>query len=653
MSVPSTLQGTHEGCGGAVRFRIDSQRDALLAGRLVLLEGACGACGAELTTRWSLPQELRDDVTLQMAAGGESLRHRPEPMLPSSREWKPRSLSLASEPPSDLRGEPSRFVASRPSLRDVATRDPWRLAAEAEASPTPRRLEPLEPPRGLVADRRATEPLPTSRPLRLDPEASAPTETRPERRRVERPSLSQRPVRDRETGDPELQEYLSRLDTKVRSTLSNLDRITDSLPSAFDVLREETAFRSPNLFRRTVDRSQEPATEPAPAHEPARVQAPEVSPFVEHVEQPTATHEPLPVAPSLAPTELPPLAPAAAGAQAPTAPAATTVDPAIGIASTDADVFPPAPQELVTPDAVPAAQAVVQAVPAPAPEPAPVQAHAPQPTAVAPAATSADIWDAPHDPTQVPEHAIQVEQVAAPAAGASFADAYGQAAEDVAAMVSAPTQPQVVQTPEQLHVDPSVAFDPDRGFDWGPDDDAAAVPSRGRSLRARIGSRTRVKSASMPSIGQAPKELVFERAGGSTATAPRRRFGIVTVTAIAFLLVTAALAGMKIVTTDDVPAGRAQDASANADDPKLTKIPKPLDVEPAASSGDATTVADSTSSSDTAAQALPETAEPSATHGVTVAGDEALAAAVAATNALDPASTQVPDTDADTTGETP
>jgi hypothetical protein len=80
VSVPTTLQGTHDGCGGTVVFRPGDHRAALLAGETVVLRSNCRTCGATLSTEWQLPQA----EALPMAAGAE--------------EWQPMSRPTPASP---------------------------------------------------------------------------------------------------------------------------------------------------------------------------------------------------------------------------------------------------------------------------------------------------------------------------------------------------------------------------------------------------------------------------------------------------------------------------------------------------------------------------------------------------------------------------
>ncbi|MCW2949137.1 MAG: hypothetical protein JWN41_150 [Thermoleophilia bacterium] len=61
VSVPTTLQGVHDGCGGVVVFRPAEHRDALLVGDTVELSATCQTCSNSLTMAWALPHagELR------------------------------------------------------------------------------------------------------------------------------------------------------------------------------------------------------------------------------------------------------------------------------------------------------------------------------------------------------------------------------------------------------------------------------------------------------------------------------------------------------------------------------------------------------------------------------------------------------------------
>lgn len=91
MAVPTTLQGTHEACGGTVVFRPGSQRAQLLAGHTVQLQAACRGCGETLTTEWALPVHGSDDGSAD-----------PSPSRPSMPERGWSGAAPSPEPVADL-----------------------------------------------------------------------------------------------------------------------------------------------------------------------------------------------------------------------------------------------------------------------------------------------------------------------------------------------------------------------------------------------------------------------------------------------------------------------------------------------------------------------------------------------------------------------
>ena len=95
MSVPTTLQGTHDGCGGTVVFRPATHRRELLAGGTVTLQAVCRSCGATLTTAWRLPESMvraESDARAQRAARSELL-----PLAAGAEEWHGAFASTANQ----------------------------------------------------------------------------------------------------------------------------------------------------------------------------------------------------------------------------------------------------------------------------------------------------------------------------------------------------------------------------------------------------------------------------------------------------------------------------------------------------------------------------------------------------------------------------
>lgn len=108
MSVPTTLQGTHDGCGELVVFRPATHRRELLAGAAVVLRAACRGCGATLATEYVLPgagspalapeansaAEVRERDALPVAAGAEAWEH--------AIQGGPRELRSSERPAAEL-----------------------------------------------------------------------------------------------------------------------------------------------------------------------------------------------------------------------------------------------------------------------------------------------------------------------------------------------------------------------------------------------------------------------------------------------------------------------------------------------------------------------------------------------------------------------
>ncbi|MCB0877964.1 MAG: hypothetical protein KDC46_03165, partial [Thermoleophilia bacterium] len=80
MSVPTTLKGTHDGCGGAVVFRPATFRNELLNGETVVLSAACSACGATLSTKWKLPEAALEAHRERLAAAARTRATHAMPM---------------------------------------------------------------------------------------------------------------------------------------------------------------------------------------------------------------------------------------------------------------------------------------------------------------------------------------------------------------------------------------------------------------------------------------------------------------------------------------------------------------------------------------------------------------------------------------------
>jgi hypothetical protein len=85
VSVPTTLQGTHDGCGGTVIFRPVDHRAQLLAGETVVLSALCETCGATLNTSWRLP-------------GAATAPPPPERPVANLGDWQLHSGSLSGDP---------------------------------------------------------------------------------------------------------------------------------------------------------------------------------------------------------------------------------------------------------------------------------------------------------------------------------------------------------------------------------------------------------------------------------------------------------------------------------------------------------------------------------------------------------------------------
>jgi len=163
VAVPTTLQGTHDGCGGSVVFRPAIQRRELLEGRAVVLSAACTTCGATLSTEWAMPNaaELAREharATLEVAYIEDDVHELPLPAdvgsnVPQLGAWRmrdeaPATQRTAFEPqvaqsslPETQSMDPAlvqhvsdfsaRIEAARNNLRRMSTELPAALALES------------------------------------------------------------------------------------------------------------------------------------------------------------------------------------------------------------------------------------------------------------------------------------------------------------------------------------------------------------------------------------------------------------------------------------------------------------------------------------------------------------------------------------------
>jgi hypothetical protein len=200
--------------------------------------------------------------------------------------------------------------------------------------------------------------------------------------------------------------------------------------------------------------------------------------------------------------------------------------------------------------------------------------------------------------------------------------------------------------PEQ--VDVGAAFEPDRGFDWGPEQDSGAMPKRRRFKRR--GGRGGAVAAAVADPTAGP-ELIYEPSPDADLdpARPRVMVGRGSLIAIVVLAAVCGLTAFKVLTTDTASLDTGTE-SAPVDAPLA--VPPSDGVAPPA---DPVAVPDATSKPATPKKqgAKP----PAAVPGNAVADDgglETLADAVAeagtapAAAASDTGSAQVPASDADT-----
>lgn len=491
MSVPTTLQGTHDGCGGKVTFRPATRRRQLLAGERVALSAACASCGEMLHAEWQLPSAVLDEArvaefaehALPAAAGAEDQEH------------------AASAP------------APR-AARPAANLGDWRMRV------------------------RTDQPSATA-------DASA---------------AGSRAV------DPAMRAYLDRFSSRVEHAREHLRQASDGLPAAFG--QGGGGFRTPNFDRDAAlaptRLSSTPAalrpSAPAAPIEPAAVGTPAPAVAIEsaveraiasptfHDDSAAQLDVPTPVAPM--PEAFRP-EPAAAPAPAPVVePVLVEPDP-VGapalatLAPTDADVFPPAPAEPFGSTPAPTA---------PAPEHADV---APLSLAGSPTDAAAGVWSnlpvTPAMPAPVVEPVSPALDGPVPPAPSFFAaldDALEAGPPAGATLVEAAAavgshEPHVEAAgaaPAEAEPDASVAFEPDRGFDWGPAD-SPALPRR-----RRLG-RHRTPAAAEAVAGP---EVVFEPAPDPdlAPARPRVKLGFAQLAIVLALAVVCGIAAFKVVSTE-------------------------------------------------------------------------------------------------------
>lgn len=591
MSVPTTLQGTHDGCGGKVTFRPATHRRELLAGQSVVLSAACTTCGATLETRWQLPVAVIDAHRARTARPAEEAM----PMAAGAEGWSQPAVA-------DARGHAAPAAEAAPVERPVASLGDWRL-----------RARPEQPAAGGSRD----DAGPADEPSRHV--------------------------------DPAMQAYLDRFSSRVEHAREHLRRASSGLPAAFD--EGGGGFRTPNLERRpslaptrlsATPAALRPAASAAPLAAPA-AEIPSgaaVASAVDHAiaspsfhdddampllapravasdpvavppqpldvaaESATVAPEPAAVAPeagasvaeqtdsapvSPAPVVEPAAPPVAAVAvAAPAAPAAP-----IDLAPTDVDVFPAEPAAPLGAPPTPATgTAPLGPPPAPATGPAPDAPAPAMPVLAAMAQPASDavanVWEnlpvSAAVASAAPAAAATPAPVAAPAAdaaamhaaptfGAAFDDAVDagppagspvaagapampEPAGHAAAIEAEPLQPAPAPAAAAMDVDASVAFEADRGFDWGPDADSPALPRRRRLARRRE------RPQADPAAG--PQVLFEPMADPDLAEArPRVRVGFIHLALVLMLAVVCGVAAFKVFSTEPAttePVGTVEPA---------------------------------------------------------------------------------------------
>ena len=511
MSIPTTLTGQHEECGGEVIFRPVSYRRELLAGERVRLTAICRKCGSPVSLNYALadaPEQhsgggspAPDVAALGRQRSTERARH-------ESVEWElPRAAGAEHDFPSapQARYRSSDAVLDRDDTHEGSVTD---MASWQRDQGSRQGAQHWHEPEDEA------------------PELSATTD-------------------EREPGDGEAA-YLEHFAQRFEAAREAVRRVRDELP---DVLSDEQRWARPSFAPRepmrapdfgvlSYENPQQPEVLAQPQPEPQIQPEPQVQPQPETLAQPQpepqmqpepeshlvaeppaieeaqalpelpaevpavpdaplvftsppfAPHDQAPV-PAPQPVEVAPVAPVAMAPEAPVYPEAPTV-PAF-------DGVPQAPQPEIPAGAPVPPGVAVAAVQVPTPEPA--QPVSFEDTFAQSAAQIGLVESAQHAqgfPTAAPMPA-QVFEPAAPVA------VQPQMAAPVQPQMAAPEQPQVVApvspydpaaygagTPVESHL-PAVqpAVEDAQSFDW--DESATKKSSKGRKSRMR-GKKTKAKA---------------------------------------------------------------------------------------------------------------------------------------------------------------
>lgn len=593
MSVPSTLQGTHDECGGTVVFRPATQRRALLAGHRVELHAACRTCGETLSIEWELEEWNEPLVQLDERRAAHAARQTEPvpvtmPMASGGEHWAAAHAAVETEAPQVTR-------AAEPTWQE------W--------EPTPR----------SSANRVATSPVESPRPESMHHDA---------------------PV---EHGN--IDEFLGRFANRVAQARDNLERMRVELPSAItdEGLRRPALRRAPEAPVESMEPVSEPIARPtfgapepvAPAVlepvapvaiEPVPVVAVEPEPQVEPepvalVTQPEVEVQPEPVAVvEVAPVEAQVPAPYELPSMSLAAPddvsVAAVVEPSsqlplherIVVAATDAEVF-----------GTPIATAAESDV-------------------------ALDVWGSP---------AVDETEPEATPEPAATAAAFVETTPDLADVVETPAVDDAALTFADLV---EAEQSDERGFDWNSDDeDAVPRRRRTRTKRAKRERRPKAKQRPRTAAPADPSAELLAAVATVPAAGPselRVRMGLSQVAIVVLLAAVAGIAFMKLVATPEIvpPAStRVTDVPTGSATTPDTAAPAPEVKQPAA-----TTTAKSKAAPKAAtklpkapaAQAQLVKPKATVTPGSTVAG------APRASTATAPASApQVPATPADTAPE--
>lgn len=548
MSVPSTLQKTHDECGGTVVFRPATRRRALLAGETVSLQAACRSCGATVRIEWSLVGS--DDWTQgeEIASSAPGERNVASAASGSAvadevREIEAQLASIAQQRVTRARAAVRRAALEQEQLHELPMAagaetqwfDPEQYPAlarahrnavetfeaiEAELHAVDTAFDgdgPLDWRAGSYANMLEVEAEPELAP---DPDVNIELEAALTREptRIARGFGATPETASKEAND-EIDIFLGKFAERVARARTKLEDVQTNLPAvvAESRLRTPELRSAPVVEHEAVEQvvvEQEAIVVDTNFDDVVVVEAPEITPAtveerVEALLEPEFTTPEAEVEPEPEISEAAPIVDEPVAVVSPEAPVDVPVAEIAPIIEPIAE-----PVAIVAPEAVPEPVLVEEpvAVQAPAPVPVAVPVPAPaQPETVAlprvelapPAPVAVEEYPTPlHEriALQSTSHDVFVPRpVAAPEL---VAEVWGDAPEATPQFVAAPAAPTVefhAPIPEPVINDaPEAAVDlpeapgsfgalisePDAGFDWS-DEDEAPAPAPARAPKAK------------------------------------------------------------------------------------------------------------------------------------------------------------------------